>query len=91
MAEAGRNPDVAKSMRESSRKIQKMLADYLRKGQASGQIDQSLDAEFSASLLISIFDGMKTLAIRDPKVNMENRRRLENTDHPFLDPLSKTR
>jgi TetR/AcrR family transcriptional repressor of uid operon len=37
MAEAGRNPAVAKSMRESSRKIQKMLADYLRKGRRAAR------------------------------------------------------
>jgi TetR/AcrR family transcriptional repressor of uid operon len=92
MAEAGRNPAVAKIMRENSRKIQKMLADYLRKGQASGQIDLSLDAESAATLLMSVFDGMKTLAIHDPKVNMDKTVDvLKMLITRFLTPPSKTR
>ena len=92
MAEAGRNPAVAKIMRENSRKIQKMLADYLRKGQESGQIDLSLDAESAATLLISVFDGMHTLAIHDPKVNVDKTVDvLKALITRFLTPPSKTR
>jgi TetR/AcrR family transcriptional repressor of uid operon len=92
MAEAGRNPAVAKIMRENGRKIHKMLADYLRKGQASGQIDQSLDAESAATLLISMIDGMKTLAIHDPKVNMDTTVDvLKILITRFLTPHSETR
>lgn len=92
MAEAGRNPAVARIMRENSRKIQKMLADYLRKGQASGQVDQSLDAESAATLLMSVFDGMKTLAIHDPKVDMDKIIAvLKILIARFLTPVSKTR
>ena len=92
MVEAGRNPAVAKIMRENSRKIQKMLADYLRKGQESGQIDQSLDAESVAALLMSVFDGMKTLAVHDPKVNMDKIvDALKALITRFLTPPSKTR
>jgi TetR/AcrR family transcriptional regulator, repressor for uid operon len=69
MAEAGRNPAVAKIMRENSGQIRTLLSDYLRRGQASGHIDQGLDAEIAATLMISVFDGMKTLPIRDPKVD----------------------
>jgi TetR/AcrR family transcriptional repressor of uid operon len=92
MAEASRNPAVAKIMRENSRKIQKMLADYLRKGQASGQIDLTLDAESAATLLISVFDGMHTLAIHDPKVDVDKTVDvLKALITRFLTPPSKTR
>jgi TetR/AcrR family transcriptional repressor of uid operon len=92
MAEAGRNPAVAKIKRENSRKIQKMLADYLRKGQANGQIDLSLDAESAATLLISVFDGMHTLTIHDPKVNIgKTVAVLKTLITRFLAPPAKTR
>ncbi|HEY2008929.1 MAG TPA: TetR/AcrR family transcriptional regulator [Rhizomicrobium sp.] len=92
MEEAGCNPAVAKIMRENSRKIQEMLADYLRKGQASGQIDRCLDAESTATLLMCVFDGMKTLTIHDPKMNMDKAIGvLKILITRFLAPSPKTR
>lgn len=71
LSEAERNPAVAAIIREQSATIRGLFADILRKGQADGRVDASLDAGLAASLLISILvDGMKTLPIRDPEVDL---------------------
>ncbi len=69
LAEAGRNPAMAKVLQAHTRGMRALLADLLRNGQARGQIDPGLDPELAASLLISVIDGSKTLAVRDPKLD----------------------
>ena len=71
MAEAGRNPAVAKILREYSKAVRAILADVLRKGQARGLVDESLDAALAAAVLLSVVDGAKTLTIYDPKLDMK--------------------
>jgi TetR/AcrR family transcriptional regulator, repressor for uid operon len=69
MAEAGRNPAVAKIVHSHTRAIRGLLAETLRNGQATGGIDPNLDVELAASILINLMDGSKILRIRDPKID----------------------
>jgi TetR/AcrR family transcriptional regulator, repressor for uid operon len=69
MAEAGRNPAIAKIVHSHTRAIRGLLAETLRNGQATGGIDPNLDAELAAVLLINLMDGSKILRIRDPKID----------------------
>jgi len=69
MAEAGRNPAIAKIVHSHTRAIRGLLAETLRNGQATGGIDQNLDVELAAVLLINLMDGSKILRIRDPKID----------------------
>lgn len=68
-AEAGRNPAMAKVLQEHTRGMQQILADFLRKGQARGRIDRSLDAETEAAVLIGVIDGSRVMGVRDPSLN----------------------
>lgn len=70
MAETNRNPKLAKSLREISRRIRLILADFLKKGQAGGLIDPALDPETAATILFGILDGARMMTIRDPKLDM---------------------
>lgn len=67
LAEAGRSPEISKILRKHSLVIRAMFADFLRKGQHQGQIDRDLDPEAAAATLLSVIDGAKALAARDPK------------------------
>jgi TetR/AcrR family transcriptional regulator, repressor for uid operon len=69
MAEAGRNPAIAKIVHSHTRAIRGLLAETLRNGQAKGGIDPNLDVELAAVLLINLMDGSKILRIRDPKID----------------------
>jgi TetR/AcrR family transcriptional regulator, repressor for uid operon len=69
MAEAGRNPAIAKIVHSHTRAIRGLLAETLRNGQATGGIDPNLDVELAASILINLMDGSKILRIRDPKID----------------------
>jgi AcrR family transcriptional regulator len=69
LAEAARNPVVAKIVREHSRAVRHLLADVLRKGQAGGQVDSDLDPDLAAALLLGIVDGAKALTVHDPSVD----------------------
>jgi TetR/AcrR family transcriptional repressor of uid operon len=70
LAEGGRNPAVGAILREHTGALRHLLSDFLRQGQARGQVDRSLDADVAAAILISISDGAKALAIRDPDLDM---------------------
>ena len=69
MAEAGRNPAIAKIVHSHTRALRGLLAETLRNGQATGGIDPKLDVELAAVLLINLMDGSKILRIRDPKID----------------------
>jgi TetR/AcrR family transcriptional repressor of uid operon len=69
MAEAGRNPAIAKIVHSHTRAIRGLLAETLRNGQATGGIDPNLDVELAAVLLINLMDGSKILRIRNPKID----------------------
>jgi AcrR family transcriptional regulator len=70
LAEAGRNPVIGNILREHSAALCRLLGDFLREGQDRGQIDSQLDVDVTAALLISVIDGMKGLAMRDPGLDM---------------------
>jgi TetR/AcrR family transcriptional regulator, repressor for uid operon len=69
LVEAGRNTAISKIVRANTRRLRALLVEFLKAGQARGQIDQSLDPEITGSMLLSVMDGMKTLSIRDPKAD----------------------
>jgi TetR/AcrR family transcriptional regulator, repressor for uid operon len=69
LAEAGRNPEIGKIVQDHSRNLHVLLARFVREGQAQGQIDQSLDVDLAAALLLGVLDGARTLAIRDPQLD----------------------
>jgi TetR/AcrR family transcriptional repressor of uid operon len=70
LAEAGRNPAIAKIVHKSSATLLAVLADFVRSGQARGQIDPALDSDVAAGMILSVMDGMRTLAIRNPDADM---------------------
>ena len=69
LAEAGRNPAIAKLVQKYSRGMRHLLADFLRSGQVRGQIDPSLDTEAAAAVLMGVIDGFVITAVRDPSLN----------------------
>lgn len=69
LAEAGHNPAIADILREHSRRLRSLLANFLSKAQKEGQVDRSLDADFAAAVLLGVIDGAKTMTIRDPKLD----------------------
>jgi AcrR family transcriptional regulator len=65
LAEAARNPAMARILRHHSRGMRSLFAGLVRKGQDAGQIDRGLDADAVAALLIGVIDSSKALAIRN--------------------------
>jgi AcrR family transcriptional regulator len=66
LAEAGRSPATAKALREHSYRMHTILTNLLHLGQERGEIDPSLDPEAVAPVLVSLVDGAKSLALRNP-------------------------
>lgn len=92
LAEANRNPAMAKALQEHTKGVHSLLADLLEKGQAAGTIDPTLDRRIAASLLISIIDGSKTLCLRDPKLDAkEATKALQTMIVRYLAPASNLR
>ncbi|MHA4837700.1 TetR/AcrR family transcriptional regulator [Sphingopyxis sp. MSC1_008] len=71
LAEANRSPTMAKALQDHTKGVHSLLAELLEKGQAAGAIDPGLDRNITASLIISIIDGSKTLCLRDPKLDVK--------------------
>jgi len=71
LAEAARNPAIGKILQDTSEDMRKLLAEFLRRGQAHGQIDPALDADMASALLIGMIDSLKTLPIRAPTLDPE--------------------
>jgi TetR/AcrR family transcriptional repressor of uid operon len=71
LGEASRNPAIAAMFADFSRQRNAYAADWLRKGQAAGQVDPSLDPEGAAAVLISSLDAAGTWPIRDPEFDFE--------------------
>jgi AcrR family transcriptional regulator len=69
LAEATRNPEVCRILQDTSEDMRRLLAGFLRRGQAHGQIDPDLDADMASALLISMIDSSKTLLIRAPTID----------------------
>jgi TetR/AcrR family transcriptional repressor of uid operon len=69
LAEAARNPVIGKILQDTSEEMRQLLAEFLRRGQAHGQIDPDLDADMASALLITMIDSSKTLLIRTPTID----------------------
>ena len=70
LAEAGRNPAIAKIVRKNSAMLRGLMFDLIQSGQVRGQIDPGLDAGVAAGMLLSVMDGMRTLPIRYPDADI---------------------
>lgn len=92
LAEANRNPAMAKALQDHTRGVHSLLADLLAKGQAAGAIDPALDRNMTASIIISIIDGSKTLCLRDPELDAEQATKaLQTMISRYLAPPSDAR
>jgi TetR/AcrR family transcriptional repressor of uid operon len=69
LVEAARNPVIATITQGLSRQLRSSIAIFLRRGQALGQVDRTLDADQTAGLLMCVIDGSMSWEIRDPKIN----------------------
>ena len=92
LAEANRSPTMAKALQDHTKGVHLLLADLLEKGQAVGAIDPALDRNMTASLIISIIDGSKTLCLRDPKLDVKQATKaLQTMIFRYLAPPSHPR
>jgi len=66
MAEAMRNPKVATAVRTQDAEAIVLLAAALRRGQAAGQVDASLDPTLTAHTLSALVDGLTWRKFLDP-------------------------
>ncbi len=69
MAEAGRNPVVAEILRDHTRRLCRLLADFLRRAQERGQIDGALDPELVETVLLSVIQGGKAFMFLQPDLD----------------------
>ena len=69
LAEAGRNTKLAEILRQHTIALRALLADFLRKAQVQGRINSELNAEMTAAVLMAIFDGARTMLVRDPQLD----------------------
>jgi TetR/AcrR family transcriptional repressor of uid operon len=70
VAEAGRNPAIGQTLHNHTQKLRGLLTDFLRDGQARGQIDPGLDPSSLATLLMGVIDGTKVMSVKDPDFDM---------------------
>ena len=92
LAEAVRNPQIARILQDTSEEMRQLMAAFLRRGQARGQIDPDLDTDTASALLISLIDSSKTLLIRSPTVDPKRTADvLETMITRFLSPPAGTR
>ncbi len=70
LAEATRNPAMSAILTRHNRQVRDLLVAFLRHGQERGQVDPALDLDLAAAVLISLFDGSRTLPIRDPALDL---------------------
>jgi TetR/AcrR family transcriptional regulator, repressor for uid operon len=79
MAEARRNPAMAKIVQENMLKAKTLMAAVLREGQERGQVDSSLDPALTAAVLIGVVEAVRSMAIRDPKLDIKKSSELVKT------------
>ena len=90
LVEAGRNPAIARIVRENSAMLRAHLMDFIESGQVRGQIDPGLDAKLAAGMILSVIDGMRTLTIRDPDADIASHlEMLQTLIARFLSPPKK--
>jgi len=71
LAEAGRNPAMAEIVKRHATKIRGMLTTLLQAAQQRGQIDQSLNAELAATILLGAIEGLGKMSIHAPDYDMK--------------------
>ncbi|MDB5774453.1 MAG: putative transcriptional regulatory protein TetR/AcrR family [Herbaspirillum sp.] len=79
LAEAGRNPAMMEIVKKHSAKVRGLLATFLKAAQQRGQIDQALDADVAAAMLLSTIEGVGNLTIRDPDLDMKKKMKMLTT------------
>jgi len=72
LAEAGRNPAIAKILRHRNQRMAEMISALLRKGQQLGQVDQTIDTNAAATILLSLLDASTNLFTRNPSFKMDD-------------------
>jgi AcrR family transcriptional regulator len=70
VAEAGRNRTIATIVQQHHCGLRDLVAAYIRAGQERGQVDQTLDPELAAAILISVLDGAGSLSLKDPALDL---------------------
>ena len=90
LAEAARNPTFARILVRYTDALRDLLAEFLRKAQAQGKVDPSLDPDTTANILIAMTDGIRALPIRNPNLQVaQNMDHLKTMLHRFLSPPLK--
>ena len=69
LADADRNAGLASILQDYSARMQTVLANFLREGQAHRRIDPSLDPAATAAIIIALVDGVKMMGVRHPDVD----------------------
>jgi len=69
LAEASRNPAIAKILQHRSQRLQEMLARFLIKGQELGQVDPGLEPNAAAAVLLNVILGAGSLRVSNPKLD----------------------
>jgi TetR/AcrR family transcriptional regulator, repressor for uid operon len=69
-AESVRNPKVAAQVRQADAKAVTELTELLRRGQATGRVDASLDPATTARTLIALIDGLAWRKFVDPTTDL---------------------
>ena len=87
LAEAKHNEEIAEILVEHNREIRRLLAEFVSKAQQDGKMDKDLEPDHAAAILISIIDGAKAKAIRDPELsNTQRKEHLARLISRFLLP-----
>jgi TetR/AcrR family transcriptional regulator, repressor for uid operon len=67
LAEATRNPVVAAILHRWSAGLRDLLTEFVREGQKRGQVDEHLDPDIAAAILVNAIEGTTNLWLKDPK------------------------
>ncbi|WP_428483391.1 TetR/AcrR family transcriptional regulator [Rhodopila sp.] len=88
LAEASRNPAIAKILQHRSRRLQQLLASFLRKGQELGQVDPGLEPDAAAAIVLNVVLGAGSLRVSNPHLDgASSRAMLKLLISRFLTPL----
>lgn len=71
LAEAARNPDVARAVREADQKVREHIARLADRARASRGIESLLDRDAAAEVLVGLFEGVANRIIQNPDRNNE--------------------
>lgn len=66
---ASQDVEIAKFLAENQADVQSFFEDYLRDAQSSGQLKSDLDPSIFASLLFTLYNGIKVVSKLNPDVN----------------------